>query len=33
MDRIASLDADTTLFFSHTDPAEVRRLGTGKLDI
>jgi len=33
MDRIASLDADTTLFFSHTDPAVVRRLGTVKLDI
>jgi 2,5-diketo-D-gluconate reductase A len=33
MERIASLDTGASLFFSHTDPATVRRLGTTRLDI
>ena len=33
MERIVSLDAGASLFFSHTDPATVRRLGTTRLDI
>ena len=33
MERIASLDAGASLFFSHSDPAVVRRLGTTRLDI
>lgn len=31
MERIATLDTKHSLFFSHTDPAMVRRLGTFKL--
>ena len=33
MERIASLDTMTSLFFSHTDPAVVRRIGTARFDI
>ena len=33
MERIASLDTGASLFFSHTDPETVRRLGTARLDI
>jgi 2,5-diketo-D-gluconate reductase A len=33
MERIAALDTGESLFFSHTDPATVRRLGTARLDI
>ena len=33
MDRIASLDTGCSLFSSHTDPANVRRLGTARFDI
>ena len=33
MERIASLDTGASLFFSHSDPAMVRRLGTTRLDI
>lgn len=33
MQRIAALDTKQSVFFSHTDPAAVRRLGTSKLDI
>jgi 2,5-diketo-D-gluconate reductase A len=33
MERIAALDTGASLFFSHTDPATVRRLGTARLDI
>jgi 2,5-diketo-D-gluconate reductase A len=33
MGRIASLDTGESLFFSHTDPAVVRRIGTTRLDI
>ena len=33
MERIAALDTGASLFFSHTDPATVRGLGTTRLDI
>ncbi len=33
MERIASLNMGESLFFSHSDPAAVRRLGTTRLDI
>jgi diketogulonate reductase-like aldo/keto reductase len=33
MERIASLDTKTSLFFSHADPAVVRRIGTARFDI
>ena len=33
MERIATLDTGESLFFSHTDPETVRRLGTATLDI
>jgi hypothetical protein len=32
MTRIAAMDTATTLFFDHRDPAEVRRLGTRRVD-
>lgn len=33
MEQIASLDTKQSVFFSHTDPAVVRQLGTRKLDL
>ena len=33
MERIASLDTKTSLFFSHADPAVVRRIGAARFDI
>ena len=33
MNRIASLDTTSSVFFSHTDPAVVRQIGTRKLDL
>jgi diketogulonate reductase-like aldo/keto reductase len=33
MARIAALDTGASLFFSHTDPQTVRRIGTARLDI
>ena len=33
MDKIATLDTKQSLFFSHSDPEIVKRIGTRKLDI